>query len=77
MINPTNSTHLGLVRLRPDSIQTGSNKYSKKNMIDTMRDRDSFRVRNQFTHDRNNKTSVLVPHLLTSGLIPGLLLFLS
>ncbi len=72
-----NSIHpLGLIRLRPDSIQTRNDKDSKKFMIDTIRDRDLFRAENQFIRDRDNKRPRINPLVNRCGTNPDVLLYL-
>jgi hypothetical protein len=59
-----------------DSIRAENDKYSKKFMIDTTRDRDLFRAENQFTHDRDNKRPGINPLIKRCGTNPDVLLFL-
>ncbi len=65
-----------LYLVTPDSIQSRNDKYSKKFMIDVMRDRDLFRAGNQFTHDRDNKRSGINPLVKRCGTNPNVLLYL-
>jgi hypothetical protein len=45
-------------------------------MIDTTRDRDLFRAKNQFTHDRNNKRPGINPLVKRYKTNPDVLLYL-